>query len=120
MGSLQIYPTGAIDNRAVIFVNLSLGWLAAYERGWWQAGTTEFMSRKWRRAIDVSQDYVQASLDDLWAFFHTAVWAALFHAHRPRMDESVEGRVAARAAGGFRERLRRSGRGHLRGAVVPS
>ncbi|KAJ7726196.1 hypothetical protein B0H14DRAFT_2410483, partial [Mycena olivaceomarginata] len=49
-------------------------------------GTVEFMSVRLRAAFSASEPYLQSPLDDLWAFFYTAVWATLFHARRPRTD----------------------------------
>ncbi|KAJ7811354.1 hypothetical protein B0H14DRAFT_3479810 [Mycena olivaceomarginata] len=50
------------------------------------SGTVEFMSVRLRAAFSASEPYLQSPLDDLWAFFYTAVWATLFHARRPRTD----------------------------------
>ncbi|KAJ7223091.1 hypothetical protein GGX14DRAFT_657162 [Mycena pura] len=50
------------------------------------SGTFEFMSVRSRRAFKDSKPYLQSPLDDLWAFFHSTVWATLFHAHRPSID----------------------------------
>lgn len=37
------------------------------------------MSEDLRKAILRGQKYLQSPLDDLWAFFHTMVWATLFN-----------------------------------------
>ncbi|KAJ7752268.1 hypothetical protein B0H14DRAFT_2980493, partial [Mycena olivaceomarginata] len=44
------------------------------------------MSIPLRNAFSASEPYLQSPLDDLWAFFYTAVWATLFHAHRPSAE----------------------------------
>ncbi|KAJ7883666.1 hypothetical protein B0H14DRAFT_3857259 [Mycena olivaceomarginata] len=50
------------------------------------SGTVEFMSVRLREAFSASEPYLQSPLDDLWAFFYTAVWATLFHARRPSTE----------------------------------
>ncbi|KAJ7507201.1 hypothetical protein B0H11DRAFT_194572 [Mycena galericulata] len=50
------------------------------------SGTVEFMSVRLREAFSASDPYLQSPLDDLWAFFYTAVWATVFHAHRPSTE----------------------------------
>ncbi|KAJ7479312.1 hypothetical protein B0H11DRAFT_2280857 [Mycena galericulata] len=50
------------------------------------SGTVEFMSVRLREAFSASERYLQSPLDDLWAFFYTAVWATVFHAHRPSTE----------------------------------
>ncbi|KAJ7889100.1 hypothetical protein B0H14DRAFT_3855828 [Mycena olivaceomarginata] len=50
------------------------------------SGTVEFMSVRLREAFSASEPYLQSPLDDLWAFFYTAVWATLFHTRRPSTE----------------------------------
>ncbi|RPD56214.1 hypothetical protein L226DRAFT_615737 [Lentinus tigrinus ALCF2SS1-7] len=43
------------------------------------SGTPEFMSTFARRAMEVNAPYLQSPVDDLFSFWHTVLWATLFH-----------------------------------------
>ena len=76
-----LFQQGASLGSRSVRWNLELSWnYFDFVNGFCTQGTHEFMSDDILTAAEDGLDYLQSPLDDLFSFYYTLQWAAVFHA----------------------------------------